>query len=272
MVIATLYLARVVLVPFALAMLLSFLLTPCVAFLERIRLPRALAVLLVVGVFVAAMGSVGWVVTNQLVDVTSQIPSYKANITTKIESLRTKKGQSINKATATMVELGKELAAAPTSDPAAKPGAPEPASQTHPLAVEVVSPPTNLLDSARDLLGPLGTTGIVIVFAVFMLMRREDLRNRFIRLAGQGRLNVMTQAMDEAAQRVSRYVFLQCVASMRVTGWRWAWRSILSGSPMLCCGAWARESCGFFPISARRSERHCRFCCRSRCSAAGARR
>src|ERR1700730_13810028 len=86
-VIATLYLARVVLVPFALAMLLSFLLTPCVAFLERIRLPRAAAVLLVVGFFVAAMGSVGWVVTNQLVDVTSQIPSYKANITTKIESL-----------------------------------------------------------------------------------------------------------------------------------------------------------------------------------------
>ena len=212
--IATLYLARVVLVPFALAMLFSFLLTPMVVWLERIRFPRVFAVLFVVVLFIAAMGTVGWTVTNQLIDVTRQVPSYKANIKNKIESLRSPMGQSFNKATDTMVELGKELEAAPTSGPArGKPRASESPSPARPLLVEVVSPPTNLLEYARRVLGPLGTAGIVIVFTIFMLIRREDLRNRFIRLAAQGRLSIMTHALDEAAHRVSRYVFLQFVVN-----------------------------------------------------------
>jgi predicted PurR-regulated permease PerM len=71
----------------------------------------------------------------------------------------------------------------------------------------------NLLESAGNVLGPLGTAGVVVVFMIFMLMRREDLRNRFIRLAGRGRLNLMTHALDEAAHRVSRYVFLQFIVN-----------------------------------------------------------
>ena len=97
-VVATLYLARVVLVPFALAMLFSFLLTPVVIWLERMRFPRVLAVLFVMAFFVAAIGSVGWIVTNQLVDVTNQFPSYGANIKKKIESLHGTVGQTLNKA------------------------------------------------------------------------------------------------------------------------------------------------------------------------------
>jgi predicted PurR-regulated permease PerM len=211
-VIATLYLARVVLVPFALAMLFSFLLTPAVIWLERIRFPRALAVSFVVVVFVAAMGSVGWTVADQLVDVTNQLPNYTANIKNKIESLRSPTGQILNKATDAVVELSKELAAASTSDlTAGKPGAPK--SPSAPLSVQVVSPPTNWLEYAGSVLGPLGTAGIAIVFTIFMLMRREDLRDRFIRLAGRGRLSLMTQALDDAAHRVSRYVFLEFVVN-----------------------------------------------------------
>lgn len=211
-VIATLYLARVVLVPFALAMLFSFLLTPAVIWLERIRFPRALAVSCVVLVFVAAMGSVGWTVADQLVDVTSQLPSYKANIKNKIDSLRSPTGQILNKATDAVVEFGQELAAASADDlTAAKPGVP--ASPSTPLSVQVVSPPTNWLEYAGSVLGPIGTAGIAIVFTIFMLMRREDLRDRFIRLAGRGRLGLMTQALDDAAHRVSRYVFLQFVVN-----------------------------------------------------------
>ncbi|HVB99252.1 MAG TPA: AI-2E family transporter [Candidatus Dormibacteraeota bacterium] len=213
-VIATLYLARVVLVPFALAMLATFLLTPVVIWLERIRMPRVFAVLLVVVLSVAAMGSVGWVVTDQFVNVTSKLPKYRANIKKKIESLHSPKGQSLNKATDDIAELGKELATAPTSGPAAGiSGASESPPQTRPLRVQVVSPPTNLLESAGKLLGLLGTLGMVIIFTIFMLVRREDLRNRFIRLAGRGRLNLMTQALDEAAHRVSRYVFLQFIVN-----------------------------------------------------------
>jgi predicted PurR-regulated permease PerM len=211
-IIATLYLARVVLVPFALALLFCFLLTPAVIWLERIRFPRGLAVSFVVVLFVAAMGSVGWTVADQFVDVTSQLPSYKANIKNKIESLRSPTGQNLNKATDAVVELSKELAAAPTSDPTAvKAGTPK--SAARPLSVQVVSAPTNWLEYAGNVVGPLGTAGIAIVFTIFMLMRREDLRDRFIRLAGRGRLSLMTHALDDAAHRVSRYVFLEFVVN-----------------------------------------------------------
>jgi predicted PurR-regulated permease PerM len=212
---ATLYLARVVLVPFALAVLFSFLLTPAVIWLEHLRFPRVLAVLFVVLLFIAAMGSVGWTVMDQLVDVTNQLPSYKANIKRKNDSLRGQIGQRLNKAADNMAELGKELAAAPTSvSVRGKIRASESPSTARPLPVEVVSPPTNLLESARSVLAPLGTAGIVIVFTIFMLIRREDLRNRFIRLAGRGRLSLMTHALDEAAHRVSRYVFLQFAVNL----------------------------------------------------------
>jgi predicted PurR-regulated permease PerM len=211
-VIATLYLAGVVLVPFALAMLFSFLLTPAVIGLECIRFPRALAVSFVIVVFVAAMGSVGWTVADQLFDVTNQLPNYEANIKNKIESLRSPTGQILNKATDAVVEFSQELAAASAGDlTAVKPGAP--ALPSVPLSVQVVSPPTNWLEYAGRVLGPLGTAGIAIVFTIFMLMRREDLRDRFIRLAGRGRLSLMTRALNDAAHRVSRYVFLEFVVN-----------------------------------------------------------
>ena len=70
------------------------------------------------------------------------------------------------------------------------------------------------MDSLPSVLDAVATAGIVIVFTFFMLLQREDLRNRFIRLAGQGRLKVMTQALDEAAQRVSRYLLLQSLVNV----------------------------------------------------------
>jgi predicted PurR-regulated permease PerM len=191
-------------------MLFSFLLTPAVIWLERIRFPRALAVSCVVVVFVAAMGSVGWTVADQLVDVTNQLPNYRANIKNKIEALRSPTGQILNKATDAVVEFSQELAVASTGDSrTAKAGAPT--SSAAPLSVRVVSPPTNWLEYAGSVLGHLGTAGIAIVFTIFILMRREDLRDRFIRLAGRGHLGLMTQALDDAAHRVSRYVFLEFV-------------------------------------------------------------
>jgi predicted PurR-regulated permease PerM len=209
---ATLYLARVVLVPFALAMLFSFLLTPVVTWLERLRLPRTLAALSVVFFLVAGIGSLGYMATDRLVDVTNQLPSYQANIHKKIASLRSPMGLGLKRASDAVEELSREFEAASIGSPVgAQPGAlpsPEP-----PLSVEVVSPHTDFLVSARNALGPLGTAGIAVIFTIFMLIRREDLRNRFIHLAGGGRLNQMTQALDEAGRRISRYVFLQFVVN-----------------------------------------------------------
>ena len=80
------------------------------------------------------------------------------------------------------------------------------------MAVELVAP-ANPLESVENLLGPLGNAGVVILFTVFILAGREDLRNRLIRLVGGGRLNMMTQALDEATQRINRYLFLQLLVN-----------------------------------------------------------
>ena len=98
------------------------------------------------------------------------------------------------------------------------PGTPatEPKGTAHPsqpIPVQVTAPPSNLVQDLRTLLGPvagpLETAGIVVIFTAFMLINREDLRNRLIRLGGQGRLTVVTQALDDASRRLSRYLLLQ---------------------------------------------------------------
>ena len=215
-VIACLYFARVVFIPIALALLVSLLLTPVITFLETIKLPRLFAIFLVVVSFVGLAGLIGWESSQQFIELTNQLPAYKNNLDDKISALRGSGGQNLSKAAATVNDLEKEIATAvPGSPPtsaigkaAAKPGS----SPSQPLAVQVV-PPANPLESVMQMLGPLATAAIVIVFTIFMLMGREDLRNRFIRLAGGGHLTVMTQALDEATHRIHRYLFLQLMVN-----------------------------------------------------------
>jgi predicted PurR-regulated permease PerM len=211
-VVATLFFARVVLIPLALALLFSLLLTPPVAFLERIKLPRVLAIFLVVVILVCLMGLIGWKTSQQFVDFTNNLPTYKKTLQGKIHDLKGSSNQSLNKASVAMKELEKEIdTAAPGSSPGNETTKTPPApgsSPSRPLAVEVV-PPSNPLESAQNLLGPLGSAGVIILFTVFILIGREDLRNRLIRLAGGGRLNIMTQALDEATHRINRYLLLQ---------------------------------------------------------------
>ena len=212
-VVAALYFARIVFVPLALAALFALLLTPAVSSLERIKLPRILAVSVVILVPMALIGLMVWQTSHQLVDLTSQLPAYKQTLVEKIQSLKSDRSQSLDKASDTVKELAKEIGdAAPetitpngvrkTAPPAAG------SSPLRPLSVEVV-PSANPLEAAENILGPLGTAGIVVIFTVFILVGREDLRNRVIRLAGGGRLNAMTHAFDEATQRINRYLLLQ---------------------------------------------------------------
>ena len=213
-IIATLYFARVVLVPFALAMLFSFLLSPLVRGLEKARLPRAISVLLVAVVSMAVAGSIGVAVTNQLVDVTNQLPNYKANIKKKVESVRgSNRAAAFVRATEAVNELSREVvetpsATVPTAHQHRPLGASEPAGN-RPVEVRVVQAPNGPWEFLYGWLGTVGVAGIVLVFTVFMLLRREDLRNRFIRLVGHSHLNVMTQALDDASHRISKYLLLQ---------------------------------------------------------------
>jgi predicted PurR-regulated permease PerM len=216
--VAALYFGRQVFIPLALAVVFSFLFTPFVSVLERMRFSRVPAVLTVMVLAFALIGTVTWGVAGQLVEIMTDLPGYKDNLDTKIQSLQASKGGTLSKATATVQALSKELAAVPGEISGhAQEKEPGATRSTRPISVQVATPPSNLVQDLRALLGPLAgpveTGSIVVIFTVFMLVKREDLRNRAIRLAGRGQLNLMTQALDDAGHRLSRYLLLQCLVN-----------------------------------------------------------
>jgi predicted PurR-regulated permease PerM len=216
--IATLYFARVVLIPFALALLFTFVLTPVVKLLERLRMGRVPSTLLVIVLTVTASGAIGWSVTKQLSDVVNQLPAYKSNIKTKLDSLHLSVNHMLDGASETMTELRKDLAAPPSASHLGAVSAPQPtnarpASAARPVPVEVVKPLALPLESMQNVLGLFASALIVLVFTIFMLIRREDLRNRLISLAGDSHLHLITQTLDDASARVSRYLLMQFVVN-----------------------------------------------------------
>jgi predicted PurR-regulated permease PerM len=220
---AALYLAKDVFIPLALAALLAFLLTPAVKLFEGWTLPRVPAVVLVIVFAFSVIGSLGWVAANQLIEVLNELPSYRANIHKKFEAFHGPAKGSLAKATESVKELSKELSApAPDHALPGPPSAQEPrpgsapgstTTEDHPLPVRVIEAPSTPLQYVASMLGPLlgpfGIAVMVLVFAVAMLIKREDLRNRLLRLIGQAQLNLATEAFDDATTRVSRYLRLQ---------------------------------------------------------------
>ncbi len=226
-IIGTLFFAREILIPLALSALLTFLLSPLVTRLER-WLGRIAAVLVVVAMIFAATGLAGWVLTRQLIDLATRLPEYKGNIVTKLHAFKTPKGGTFTKFSETVEELKKELPGgdapeAPTIT--REPGKPETAVASPPAApkpavpVQVVeTTKANPLELAQTiiapLLGPLGMAALVLVLVICMLFQREDLRNRLIRLIGQGRISTTTRAMDDAGHRVSQYLLMQFIVNL----------------------------------------------------------
>ena len=212
---AALYFGRDVLIPLALAILISFILTPSVQRLQKIRVGRVPAVLLVVILAFGGIGALTWTMGTQIVDFAETLPRYEQNIRAKAASLHGGGASVLDHAKQTFQHLQEEIgigSPSPPAVPAPRHGTPR-ASLSAPLPVTVVEPPDTPLTLLRTtlfpLLGPLGTAGLVIIFVIFMLIQREDLRDRLLRLVGQGRLNASTQALDEAAERVSRYLLMQ---------------------------------------------------------------
>ncbi len=215
--IAVLYLAKVVLLPLAFSILFAFLLAPVVTLLERIRLPRLPAILLVMLTFGAVIGAIGWTVATQLIDVTAHLPAYRTNITAKIATLHKPRDTGFNRAADEVERLRQQIGLPQTGTAAdganrgrgGKPGS----SPAQPLPVHEVAAPSNRLETLHGALDPLITAFLAFVFTFFMLLQREDLRNRLIRLTGRGHLNLMTQAMDDASHRISRYFLLQLLVN-----------------------------------------------------------
>lgn len=218
-IVAALYFARDILIPLAFALTLTFLLTPVVTLLEKLRLGRVLPVILTVLISMAAAGWITWIIANQLVDVASQLPTYRQNIHVKIETLRNRGKGPLGRAADSAEEIGQELSSPDAPAIASTPPVRNPKQRNPPktpappVPVQIVQPRTNGLADIPDLLkpvlAPLGRAGMVLIFAIFMLLKREDLRNRLLRLVGLGQMNMMTQALDDAAHRVSRYLLMQ---------------------------------------------------------------
>ena len=215
--IATLYLGQDVLIPITLAVMLAFILSPVVDVLQRIKLWRAPAVIVTVLAALGMIGAIGTLIGTQAASLSVNATQYASAIQGKVEGL-----QSV---AVTRVEALSKMIAGDRKPP--RPPAPTPsrgaltnAAATaaasppqRPFVVEVAPPRTSPLEIAKTILepiiGPLETTFIVLIVAIFVLMQKEDLRDRFIRIFGSGDLHRTTMAIDDAGQRLSRYFLAQ---------------------------------------------------------------
>ena len=201
LVVASLYWAQTFLIPLALSLLFTFLLTPLVAGLEKFGLRRVPSVMIVVLFVFSLLGAIAWIVTVQFTSVANQLPRYQSNIRQKIADIRgAGKGGVFEKVKETAKEVTEELEQEPS------------AAQT-PREVVVQGDEGTTFWPVSPVVAPMlermAGAGFVFVLTVFMLIRRENLRNRLIHLLGYGRLTVTTKAMEEAGQRISRYLVVQ---------------------------------------------------------------
>ena len=218
LIVATLYFGRDVFVPVALSILLSFVLAPLVHALQDFRVPRAISVIGVVLLAFSIIFVIGGVIATQMTQLAGELPRYESNMRAKIQSLRgtAAANNTLERAADVLQDLGKELnkpkelSSARTAAPAANS---LPGQDARPIPVEVRQPPPTALESIAalisPLLHPLMTSGIVIIFVIFTLLQREDLRNRLIKLAGSHDLQKTTVALNDAAERLSRLFLSQ---------------------------------------------------------------
>ena len=213
-IVTALYVGREIFVPVALAILLSFVLASPVSVLQRLRVPRGIAVVSVVLFAFIIIFALGSLIASQLNRLAGDLPRYQATIQSKIQSVRGVTGGSttLERAAGMLQDLGKELdkpkVGAPDkaiTPPLSNPIGSRPVT---PVPVQVLQPDPGALESLRSLIAPLisplATTGIIVIFVIFILIQREDLRNRLIRLAGSHDLQRTTAALDDAGSRLSR--------------------------------------------------------------------
>ena len=227
-VVTILYVGRQLLIPLALAAMLTFLLAPLVGYIER-WIGRIAAVLIVVAMLFGVVGGAGWLLTRQLIDLAAKLPDYQTNIDNKLHAIRLPTGGAFGRFSHSVSELQKQL---PDSlEPPANATGPVPETKAttvararnapaaqEPMPVRIVESqsrlPQILQTTATGLVGPLGTAGLVLFLVIFMLLKREDLRGRMIRLIGQDRISATTRAMDDAGSRVARYLMMQLLVNV----------------------------------------------------------
>ncbi|MGE5214547.1 MAG: AI-2E family transporter, partial [Nitrospirota bacterium] len=214
-VVAALYFGRSVFVPIALATLITFLLSRLVTRLER-WIGRIAAVLVTVIAMFTIFGAMSWVIGRQVIDLANKLPDYQANIATKIRSLKLPAAGPLARFSSSVQALQNELVA-PSAVPETNRGRSvstrTPSPVTTPIPVKVIEGrnaiPQLMQETLSAILSPLGMAALVLLLVIFMLLKREDIRGRLIRLVGQGRISATTRAMEDAGRRVSRYLSTQ---------------------------------------------------------------
>jgi len=206
LVVVILYWAQAVLVPLALAVLLTFVLSPPVTWLER-WIGRVAAVLTMVVLVFSALGLAGWGLARQLDYLSQDLPRYRVNILAKIADVRgAGKGGSVEKLQETIEDIKTDLGKSET---------PPRGTASRPVVVtseQVEGFPGFLW--LGPIVRPLGTAGLVLAMVVFMLLERRQLRDRLLGLAGRGQLAITTKAFDEAGSRVSRQLLMQSLVNL----------------------------------------------------------
>ena len=205
-VILALYFGRDMLIPLALAMLFGFLLDPAVSKLKRWGLPRMASAIVVVAFSLAALGGLGMYLGSQVQQLSADLPTYQSTIRDKLRSLR----KSANMPSAwdgvfkTYHTVEKEIT---TQDGNA------PRVQKVQIERPESKPTTQMLQWLGRIAEPVTTAGIVLLFVILILLDRDELRDRLLRLVG-GNLNVATDALDEASQRIGKYLRMQFIVNV----------------------------------------------------------
>jgi predicted PurR-regulated permease PerM len=218
LIVTGLYFGREILVPVALAVLFSFVLAPFVIRLQSWRVPRTLSVLVAVFIGFSIVFSLGGLMVSQANRLAEELPGYQQTLREKIQGLRgfaTGGSGTLERASKVLRELDTELQN-PAAGRAALDGLRRlPADK--PLLVEIRQPDPGTLSTLvaiiQPLIQPLTTTGIVVIFVIFILLQRQDLRNRFIRLAGSHDMQRTTAALDDAGQRLSKLFLNQMIVN-----------------------------------------------------------
>ena len=199
LVVVGLYWLQAVLIPLALAVLLTFLLSPVVGTLQRRGLGRVPSVLVTVLLALSILGVIGWTLTRQLVTLADELPRYSLNIHQRIADLHgASQGGSMEKVQQAVEDVVGELQKTGKGGPGPKP-------------LAVVLEPPSILAHLPTLLQALASAGVVTVLMIFMLLERRELRDRVILLIGYRRMTATTRALDEAGARISRYLLMQSI-------------------------------------------------------------
>jgi predicted PurR-regulated permease PerM len=218
LIVTGLYFAREVLVPVALAVLFSFVLAPFVIRLQSWRVPRQLSVLVAVFVGFSIIFSLGGLMVSQANRLAEELPGYQQTLREKIQGLRgvaASGSGTLERASRVLRELDSELQNPARGQALVDGLRRQPLDRPIPVEIRQPDPGTlsTLVAIIQPLIQPLTTTGVVVIFVIFILLQRQDLRNRFIRLAGSHDMQRTTAALDDAGQRLSRLFLNQIIVN-----------------------------------------------------------